>query len=173
MNAPSRTIEVFSDGRLWLDGAAWPCVLGRSGVVEAAAKREGDGATPLGEWPIRRLLYRPDKGLPATALEARPIAPDDGWCDDPGDLAYNRPVALPYPASHERLWRDDGAYDLVVELGYNDDPPVAGLGSAIFLHLAKPGLTPTEGCVAVERPVMEALLGQVRANDVLRISRAK
>jgi L,D-peptidoglycan transpeptidase YkuD (ErfK/YbiS/YcfS/YnhG family) len=177
MNDDAKVIEVLSDGRLLLDGRAQPCALGRGGVIEATAKREGDGMTPLGDWPIRRLLYRPDKlparGLPATALAAEPIDPQDGWCDDPGDPAYNRPVALPYPASHERMWREDGAYDLVVVLGHNDDPPAPGMGSAIFLHLAKPGFTPTEGCVAVEREVMEALLGQVRADDVLRISRAE
>jgi L,D-peptidoglycan transpeptidase YkuD (ErfK/YbiS/YcfS/YnhG family) len=138
MNDPRKIIEVFSDGRLLLGRKAQRCALGRSGVTEAAAKREGDGATPLGDWPIRRLLYRrdrlPEHGLPATALAAKPIGPNDGWCDDPGDPAYNRPVSLPYAASHERLWREDGAYDLVVVLGHNDDPPVPGMGSAIFLH---------------------------------------
>lgn len=177
MNDDTKIIEVFSDGRLLLDGAPRRCALGRSGVIAAVDKREGDGMTPLGEWPIRRLLYRPDKlpvgGLAATALAAEPIDPEDGWCDDPGDPAYNRPVALPYPASHERMWREDGAYDLVVVLGHNDDPPVAGMGSAIFLHLIKPGFTPTEGCVAVERSVMESLLGQVRAGDRVRISVAE
>ncbi len=163
----------LSDGRFLLPQAETRCALGRSGVIEAAAKREGDGFAPLGDWPIRRLLYRPDRGKPPTALEAQPIGPDDGWCDDPGDTAYNRPVCLPYPASAEVMWRDDGLYDLVVVLGHNDDPPVARMGSAIFLHLAKPGYAPTEGCVALCRPDMETLLGQVRPGDVLRIARAE
>ena len=162
-----------SDGRFHIGGRAVPCALGPSGVVEAANKREGDGATPLGLWPLRRVLYRPDRGPPPrTALPTLPIAPDDGWCDDPGDPAYNRPVTLPYPASAERLWRDDGIYDLIVVLGHNDDPPVAGAGSAIFLHLARPGYPPTEGCVALARPDLEAVLALAAPGDALEVLRA-
>lgn len=162
----------LSDGRFLIGGRALRCALGRSGVIEAGAKREGDGASPIGTWPMRRLLYRPDKGKPVTALPARAIEPQQGWCDDPGDPCYNRPVDLPYTTSAENLWREDGAYDLVVVLGHNDDPPVASMGSAIFLHLAKPGYTPTEGCVALSRPDMEDLLRQVGPDDFLRIKRA-
>ena len=160
-----------ADGRFTLPGEDTACILGKGGLKPAADKREGDGASPIGVWPIRYVLYRPDKGpAPDTALPVRAISPDDGWCDGPDDPAYNRHVNLPYPASAERMWRDDGAYDLVVVLGHNDDPPVPGMGSAIFLHICRPGFPPTEGCVAVERGVMEALLRQVRADDVLRIS---
>jgi L,D-peptidoglycan transpeptidase YkuD (ErfK/YbiS/YcfS/YnhG family) len=161
----------FSDGRFELAGRSRRCALGRSGVIAAADKREGDGATPLGDWPIRRVLYRPDKGpAPSTALPLQPIGPDDGWCDAPGDPAYNRPVTLPYRASAERLWRDDDLYDRVVVLAHNDDPPVAGLGSCIFLHLARPGFSPTEGCVALAREDLDALLALARPGDVLRVA---
>jgi len=162
----------LSDGRFLMPRGEIRCALGRGGVIPAAAKREGDEASPLGDWPIRRLLYRPDKGKPHTALHADPINPDDGWCDDPGDPAYNRPVVLPYPASAEAMWREDGVYDLVLVLGHNDDPPVAPMGSAIFLHLARPGYEQTEGCVALSRPDMEALLAQVRPGDLVRIAQA-
>jgi L,D-peptidoglycan transpeptidase YkuD (ErfK/YbiS/YcfS/YnhG family) len=139
-------------------------------VVPAADKREGDGASPAGVWPIRRVLYRPDRGsAPTTALPVAAISEDDGWCDAPEDPAYNRPVKLPYPASAERMWRDDHLYDLVVILGHNDDPPVAGLGSAIFLHLAKPDYAPTHGCVAVARADLEAFLGAAQAGDAVEI----
>ncbi len=149
----------WDDGVFELGGRRTRCALGRSGVIEAADKREGDGATPLGLWPIRRLLYRPDRGLaPLTALPSSPIAPDDGWCDAPGDPAYNQPVKRPYPASNEAMWREDAVYDLVGVLAHNDDPVVSGLGSAIFLHLARDGYAPTEGCVALSRPDLEALL---------------
>jgi L,D-peptidoglycan transpeptidase YkuD (ErfK/YbiS/YcfS/YnhG family) len=162
-----------SDGRFQIGERVVPCALGPSGVVEAAKKREGDGATPLGLWPLRRLLYRPDRGPPPrTALPIAPIAPDDGWRDDPADPAYNRPVKLPCAASAERLWRDDGIYDLVVVLGHNDDPPVAGAGSAIFLHLARPGYPPTQGCVALARPDLEAVLALAVPGDALEIFRA-
>jgi L,D-peptidoglycan transpeptidase YkuD (ErfK/YbiS/YcfS/YnhG family) len=160
----------FSGGRFDLAGRKVRCALGKGGVVAASHKREGDGATPLGDWPLRRLLYRPDRGpAPKTALAASPIAPEDGWCDAPGDAAYNRPVSHPYPASAERMWRDDPLYDLVVVLGHNDDPVVAGAGSAIFLHVAKPGYAPTEGCVALSREDLEALLRIAAPGDVLRV----
>jgi len=159
-----------ADGWFALPGGRVRCALGKSGVTPAADKREGDLASPAGVWPIRRLLYRPDKGpVPATALPAAAIAPEDGWCDAPDDAAYNRPVRLPYPASAERMWRDDHLYDLVLVLGHNDDPPVAGKGSAIFLHLAKPGYAPTEGCVALSREDFEALLAVARPGDAVEI----
>ena len=160
-----------ANGTLELSGRTIRCALGRSGVVAAVVKREGDGATPLGEWPIRRVLYRPDKGPPpATALPLQPMAPNDGWCDAPGDPAYNRPVALPYAASAEHLWRDDELYDRVVVLAHNDDPPVPGLGSCIFLHVARPGYGPTEGCVALARDDLDALLALAQPGDVLKIA---
>ena len=146
------------------------CALGRAGVKPAADKREGDLASPIGIWPIRRLLYRPDRAsAPVTELPALPIAPDDGWCDAPDDPAYNRPVKLPYPASAERMWRDDYLYDLVLVLGHNDDPPVSGMGSCIFLHLARPGYAPTEGCIALARPDAVALLAVARPGDAVQI----
>ena len=168
------TATAEGDGtRGWLElgGRRVRCALGKGGVTPAADKREGDGASPAGTWPIRRLLYRPDRGAaPPTALPAAPIAPDDGWCDAPGDPAYNRPVKRPYAASHEQMWREDGLYDLVLVLGYNDDPVAPGKGSAIFLHLAREGYQPTEGCVAVSRADMEALLAVARPGDAVAIS---
>jgi len=107
-----------------------------------------------------------------TALPATPIAPNDGWCDAAGDPLYNQPVPLPYPASAEHLWREDGVYDLIVILGHNDDPPVSGMGSAIFLHLARPGFTGTEGCIALTRPDLEALLALASPGDSLAIVQA-
>lgn len=124
------------------------CAIGPAGV--SAHKREGDGATPLGILPLRRVLYRPDKvRAPRCEFAVSPIRPNDGWCDAPGDPNYNRPVTLPYPASTESLWRDDDLYDVVVVLGYNDDPPIDGLGSCIFMHVARPDYAPTQGCIAL------------------------
>lgn len=164
-------IEV-RDGALRLpDGTTVRCALGWGGLKLAADKREGDGATPVGSWPLRRVFYRPDRGAaPETGLPVAAIAPDDGWCDAADDPAYNQPVRLPYPASAERMWRDDGLYDIVVVLGHNDDPVVPGAGSAIFLHLAKPDFSTTEGCVAITRADMEALLAQAAPGDRLDIA---
>lgn len=139
---------VDPDGWALWDGRRLRCALGRGGA--RAGKREGDGATPVGCWPMRRLLYRPDRfARPATRLAATPITAADGWCDDPADPLYNRPVRLPHSARAEALWRQDQLYDLIVPLGYNDDPVVPGAGSAIFLHVARPDYAPTEGCVAL------------------------
>jgi L,D-peptidoglycan transpeptidase YkuD (ErfK/YbiS/YcfS/YnhG family) len=161
-------IAAYDDGGFDLEGRRLRCALGPAGVVAAVDKREGDGATPAGAWPLRRVLYRPDRRAPpATALPVAAIAPDDGWCDAPADLAYNRPVKLPYAASAERLWRDDGLYDLVVILGHNDDPVVPAAGSAIFLHQAAPDYAPTQGCVALAPGDLEALLAAARPGDAL------
>ncbi len=126
------------------------CALGRAGV--RSNKREGDGVSPEGIFLMRRLLYRADRvAWPPTGLTIEAIAIADGWCDDPVDLAYNRQVTLPYKARAEHLWREDGLYDLVVVLGYNDDPVVPNKGSAIFLHIARDDYGPTEGCIALAR----------------------
>jgi L,D-peptidoglycan transpeptidase YkuD (ErfK/YbiS/YcfS/YnhG family) len=169
----ARRFTAFSDGRFDLGERKVRCTLGRSGVIAAEAKREGDGASPLGAWLVRRVLYRPDRGpAPITALPVSPIATDDGWCDAPEDPAYNRPVKRPYPASHEAMWRDDHLYDLVVVLGYNDDPPAPGMGSAIFLHLAREGYQPTEGCVALSRPDLETFLALADPGAVVEVRKA-
>src|SRR6185437_6433782 len=132
---------VYAPGWALWDGTRLRCAVGRGGI--RADKREGDGATPAGSWPMRRLLYRPDRiAAPPARLAANPVAPQDGWCDDPDDAVYNRPVRLPYRARAERLWREDGIYDLIVPLGYNDAPVVPGAGSAIFLHVARPDYAP-------------------------------
>jgi L,D-peptidoglycan transpeptidase YkuD (ErfK/YbiS/YcfS/YnhG family) len=149
-------------------GRELSCAIGRGGIV--AEKREGDGATPAGRFLLRRLLYRADRvGRPATALPAAPIGPRDGWCDDPADPLYNRPVQLPYPGRHEALWRQDGLYDLLVVLGHNDDPVRPGLGSAVFLHVAAPDWTPTEGCVALARDELLRLLGESGPGDAVAV----
>lgn len=165
------SFHAFGNGRL--RGPTWEarCVLGRGGVVAAAAKREGDGATPEGVWPLRRVLYRPDREpRPQTALPCAPLSLDDGWCDAPGDSAYNTLVKHPYRASAERLWRDDHAYDLITVLGYNDAPVIAGAGSAIFWHLAQADWRSTEGCVATSRETLLAALAAAKPGDALTIS---
>src|SRR5690606_20342110 len=137
-----------------------PCALGRSGASHA--KREGDGVTPIGRFRLLQAFYRADRGpRPRTGLPLRRIRPQDGWSDDPKDRRYNRPVPLPCPTSHERMWRDDHVYDVVIDIAWNRGPIRRGRGSAIFLHLARPGFAPTEGCIAVERRVIRRLLERI------------
>jgi L,D-peptidoglycan transpeptidase YkuD (ErfK/YbiS/YcfS/YnhG family) len=146
-----------TQGLLEFAGQRAVCALGRSGI--SLHKREGDGATPAGRWPLRRVLYRADRvPRPKTGLPVDPIAEADGWCDDPADPAYNRPVRLPYAGNAECLWRADKLYDIVVVLGHNDSPVVPGKGSAIFLHIAEDNYQPTAGCIAVSLSDMMTIL---------------
>jgi L,D-peptidoglycan transpeptidase YkuD (ErfK/YbiS/YcfS/YnhG family) len=113
-------------------------------------------------------MYRPDRlAPPPTGLPLRPFAKSNGWCDDPADAAYNRLVRLPHPARCEALWRADALYDLLIVVGYNDAPVQPGRGSAIFIHVAKPGYAPTEGCVALALPDLLDLAAHAAPGDVL------
>ena len=134
-----------------------PCALGKSGI--ASRKYEGDGATPRGRMSLLRVYYRPDRlRPPKTGLPALPLNPQMGWCDDPRDPNYNRPVPWPYTASAEQLWRQDHIYDLIVILGFNHFPCKKGSGSAIFWHLARPDFSATAGCIAIKKREMIKLL---------------
>lgn len=164
----SLLLAVHADGHLRLEDETLRCALGRGGIVHD--KREGDGATPVGRHPLRAVLFRPDRGpAPETRLPVSPLSPADGWCDDPGDPAYNRPVRLPFAASHERMWRDDGLYDLVVVLGYNDDPVRPGAGSAIFMHVASPDYGPTEGCIALSPEDLRRVLRRCSTGSLIEV----
>ncbi|MFQ5785009.1 MAG: L,D-transpeptidase [Alphaproteobacteria bacterium] len=159
-------ILVFPDGTVEWRGERVPCALGRAGVTDN--KHEGDGATPAGCFPLRRVFYRPDRcEPPRTVLEVTPLDPLDAWCDDPNDPCYNTFVRQPCRASFELLWRDDSLYDIVVPLGYNDDPVAPGAGSAIFLHIARPDFSPTQGCVAVNRELLLRILAECAAETRL------
>ena len=172
----TRAIIVDGEARVLALGA-WrtPCVIGRSGLIATAAKREGDGATPIGDWPVRAALLRPGRFVHehALALPWRWTRPGDGWCDDPVDPVYNRPVRLPRSTSAETLQREDQAYDVIVVLGHNDAPPAPDKGSAIFLHIWVPDSAgapkATEGCVAIAPAAMRALLPQLEPGMLLRI----
>ena len=158
MPASASPIDLaYAAGHLnWPDGGA-RAVCGRGRV--RADKREGDGASPAGVFPLLQVYYRPDRlAAPATGLPLIPLQPNHGWVDEPADPNYNRLITLPYPAHHEQMWRADRLYDLVVLIGYNTDPPVPGRGSAIFLHVARPDFAPTDGCIAVAPDVLLSLM---------------
>ncbi|MGE3713141.1 MAG: L,D-transpeptidase [Alphaproteobacteria bacterium] len=148
---------IVTNNILYFRNKEFRCAIGRSGV--APKHSEGDGTTPLGTFSLRECWYRADKlDMPETQLPLRVINPNDGWCDDPASLEYNQHVTLPYQPSHEKLWRDDATYDIIVPIGYNDAPILPGQGSAIFFHIAKPDYGPTEGCVAVSMTDMLEIL---------------
>ncbi len=147
------------------------CALGKGGVKPEADKREGDGVTPLGVYPFRKVFYRPDRlETPITGLPVEPLSSQLGWCDDAESPHYNKLVSLPFGPSHEKLWREDHVYDLVVVIGHNDSPVVPGKGSAIFMHIAREDYTPTEGCVALKKADLLRFLRQVKVGDSLKIT---
>ncbi|MBN9588641.1 MAG: hypothetical protein BGN85_07275 [Alphaproteobacteria bacterium 64-11] len=163
-------IVTEDNGQAFLDWGAGKrrCAVGRAGIGDK--RGEGDNITPRGAWPLRGLFYRADRiAAPQCIFTPAALRPNDGWCDAPGDPNYNRLVSLPYAASHEAMWRFDHLYDLVLVIGYNDDPVVPGKGSAIFLHLARPDFAPTEGCVAVTLGDALAALAQLGEGDRIRI----
>jgi L,D-peptidoglycan transpeptidase YkuD (ErfK/YbiS/YcfS/YnhG family) len=163
-------VAAIGAGTLTGFGETLAASFGRSGAIAAADKREGDGATPLGAWPIRAALLRPDRmAAPQTRLPWRWLRSHDGWSDDVADPAYNRPVAHPHCFSAERLWRDDHAYDIIVILGHNDSPPCPPMGSAIFLHCTQPDRRPTEGCIAIARSDLARWLDRLGPGDMLAI----
>ena len=161
-------IQVTGPNRLSWNGQAFTCALGRSGI--SAEKWEGDGHTPAGKFAFRQVFYRPDRVANlVTAVPAREITATDGWCDDPEHADYNRLVTLPVDASHEKMWRDDGLYDIVVVLGHNDDPVVPYRGSAIFMHVATEEYRPTEGCVVLALADLVSILAACSAEEQVQI----
>ena len=146
-----------SRGWLTARGHAIPVALGRGGIL--ANKREGDGGTPRGTFRPLRLWWRADRHpRPRTLLPVQPIGPEDAWCEDPADRHYNQPVRIGLGRNGDRLRRDDHLYDFIVEIDHNTTPRIAGRGSAVFLHLARPNFSPTAGCVAMTRSAMLRLL---------------
>lgn len=159
-----------SQARVQLSHGIRPAAIGRTSV--RPMKREGDGGTPLGRFPVRLVLYRADRvSRPRVPLPVRAIRADDGWCDDPDDRNYNRLIRLPSNRSAEGLMRDDTLYDYVLVLGHNDCPRIKGRGSAIFVHLARPQYTPTEGCIAFSHADLSAVLAEIRRGSCFSVLR--
>lgn len=162
-------IIVSPPGKLIWQGKEYRCTLGKSGVRKD--KTEGDKATPEGCFPLREVFFRPDriKNL-KTNFPAITLNYNDGWCDDPKDKNYNKFVNLPYPASAEALWREDNIYDILTVVGYNDNPPVPGKGSAIFIHIARENYSPTDGCIALALTDLLEILRTVKKETSICIN---
>jgi L,D-peptidoglycan transpeptidase YkuD (ErfK/YbiS/YcfS/YnhG family) len=158
-----------SQGILRAGALTLPVALGRGGI--RANKREGDGGTPRGRFRLVRLWWRADRHpRPPTLLPTRRIRPDDGWCEDPADRHYNRPVTVPPGGKADRLARADTLYDFIIELDHNTRPRVAGRGSAVFVHAARPGFAPTAGCIALELPILRRLLAQLGPGSTIVVN---
>jgi L,D-peptidoglycan transpeptidase YkuD (ErfK/YbiS/YcfS/YnhG family) len=149
-----------SQGWLVAGPLALPVALGRGGIK--ANKREGDGGTPRGQYHLKRLWWRAERHpRPATLLPVHRIEPDDGWCEDPSDRHYNQPIKVPAGSNADRLARTDHLYDFIIELDHNTRPRIAGRGSAVFIHVARPHFTPTAGCVALRLDALRRLLARL------------
>jgi L,D-peptidoglycan transpeptidase YkuD (ErfK/YbiS/YcfS/YnhG family) len=146
--APWRAGHAPATADISVGAVRLPCAIGRAGVTRQ--KREGDGATPLGQFRILSWRFQPvAPAFPRGKLSARTIRKDDGWCDDPSSGAYNRQIRLPARAGHEDLWREDGKYAVIGILDCNIRPRKRAAGSAIFFHLCDAQFGATAGCVAV------------------------
>jgi len=157
-----------TQGWLRAGNMAWPVALGRAGI--RASKREGDGGTPAGRFHPVRLWWRADRlPRPRTLLPVRRIGPHDAWCEDPQDRRYNHAFRRSANEPGDRLCRPDALYDLVIEIDHNTRPRVAGLGSAVFFHVARPGFAPTAGCVALRRNDLLRLLARLSQKTVIKI----
>ncbi len=145
-----------------------PVALGRGGVK--ANKLEGDGGTPRGKFLPVRVWWRADRlPRPRTSLPVRRIGPADAWCEDPADRRYNHAFKRSASEPGDRLWRDDGLYDLFIEIDHNKRPRVARRGSAVFIHVARPGYAPTAGCVALRLPDLQRLLSRLTPKIRIKI----
>jgi L,D-peptidoglycan transpeptidase YkuD (ErfK/YbiS/YcfS/YnhG family) len=165
-NRPCSAIRVRAAAgdprRGWLTAGQWTIqvALGRGGII--ANKREGDGGTPKGVFHPKRLWWRADRyPRPKTFLTARAIRKEDAWCEDATSRHYNRPIKLLHNQDGDRLTRDDHLYDFIIEIDHNISPRIAGRGSAVFLHLARPSFSPTAGCISMKKSAMLQLLRQI------------
>ncbi len=157
-------------GHLHWGGQVYPCFLGEAGTLSVNQKKEGDGATPFGFFPIRSLYYRKDRlGLLTSRLPTHEFKKEDCWSDEIKDPYYNQFFSGTSKASHEKMWREDNLYDVVIPLGYNDQEIKPGAGSCIFFHIAKDGFSPTKGCVAIDRDAMLEILKKLTPGCFMRI----
>ncbi|AKM78334.1 MAG: hypothetical protein UY31_C0031G0008 [Candidatus Wolfebacteria bacterium GW2011_GWE1_48_7] len=161
-------IIVDPSGIILFANGQYRCAIGKGGYTHD--KEEGDGATPFGRFLLREVYFRADRvARPETQLPVFSLCPDDGWCDDISHPQYNTKISLAFDGGHEHLWKDDHIYDVIVVIGYNDDPIIVGKGSAIFMHIARPDYSPTEGCVALVQQDLLSVLRDCVPGTAIRI----
>ena len=145
------------------------CALGKAGIGEK--KQEGDNVTPAGNFKIVQIYYRSDRVKKISSkLRAIEITKNMGWCDDPNSKNYNQLINLPSRYGHEKLFKKNNIYDIIVVLNYNMKPVIKNKGSAIFIHVAKKTYQPTQGCIALKKNDLLKLLSNVRKNIKIKIN---
>ncbi len=165
-------LSLNTNNQIFVDDHFARASIGKNGIGKKVL--EGDCITPVGRFSLRCLMYRADRyPPPKTQLHVEEIQKTDGWCNDPEDPNYNKKIKLPFPKSHEVMWRQDHVYDFVIPLGFNDEIIIPGAGSAIFIHLAHPDFKPTEGCVGVEILTMKKIFQSYQVGDCIDIGYVK
>jgi L,D-peptidoglycan transpeptidase YkuD (ErfK/YbiS/YcfS/YnhG family) len=161
-------IIVKKSGYLIFNNFKFRCALGKSGIKKK--RREGDFITPKGNYKLIKIYYRADKIQNLkTNLKKIKIRKNMAWCDDPKSNFYNQLINLPTKFRHEKLYRNDNLYDLIIILNYNMRPIIKNKGSAIFIHVAKRNYTPTQGCIALSKIHLRALLKNINKNEEIKI----
>ena len=147
------------------------CTIGRNGI--GYKRKEGDLITPYGQFNIKYILYRKDRVKVSTKLKKKTIKKNMGWCDDPKSSHYNKLVQLPFAHRHEKLFKKENTYDIILVLNYNMNPIKKNKGSAIFIHVAKNDLKKTEGCVSIKKASLIKLIKKINQNTKVKISHQK
>ena len=161
-------IIVKKTGYLKYKNFKFRCALGKGGIKKKV--KEGDNITPKGIFKIIKIYYRPDKiNKIITSIKKIKIKKNMGWCDDPSSSYYNKQIKLPSKYNHERLYRKDNLYDLILVLNYNTNPIIKNKGSAIFLHIAKKKYQPTKGCVALKKQDLIQLTSIIKKNTKIKL----
>ena len=147
------------------------CAIGKKGIGNK--KKEGDLITPIGVFKIKYILYRKDRVKVLTKLKKKVIKKNMGWCDDPNSSYYNKLVKLPFTHKHEKLYKKENIYDIILVLNYNMNPVKKNKGSALFIHVSKINYKKTEGCVAIKKLNLIKLLRMINPNTRVKISHRK
>ena len=162
-------IIINKSGHLKYKNFKFRCALGKAGIGEK--KQEGDNVTPAGNFKIVQIYYRSDRVKKISSkLRAIEITKNMGWCDDPNSKNYNQLINLPSRYGHEKLFKKNNIYDIIVVLNYNMKPVIKNKGRAIFIHVAKKTYQPTQGCIALKKNDLLKLLSNVRKNIKIKIN---
>jgi len=144
---------LVKNNHLFIKDKKLQCAIGRGGLKKN--KVEGDLSTPIGAFKFNKIYYRADKiGETNFEIDSSIIQKNDGWCDDEKSKFYNQYIQFPFNESAEHLYREDDIYDILCVLNYNTSPIIPGLGSAIFLHIARSNFAGTEGCIALDKKAL-------------------
>ena len=143
------------------------CAIGKRGIGDK--KKEGDLITPRGQFKVKYILYRKDRVKFSTKLKKKIIKKNMGWCNDPESKEYNKSVKLPSSFNHEKLYKKENIYDIILVINYNMNPIKRNKGSAIFIHIAKKNYKKTEGCVAIKKRELLKIVKKIKPNTKIKI----